>query len=213
VFLKRASNEAGGFDALVGNPPFSRGQNIAGPFGEDYRDHLVNNVAGGRRGIANLCVFFTLRAAMLVRPGGILGLLADKSIAEGDSRVVGTRSDACQRYRVFAAWHKFPWPGSASVAASEVHLNRPDPSNMTWARRFTLEGTRVPHHLPLPDCGRGVEPEAAEGERSKSFQGSIVLGLGFTMSGVEAQALIACDAKNAESAATLPKWKGPELAS
>ena len=151
VFLRGADASTSGFDAILGNPPFSRGQNITGPFGEDYRHHLVNQLAGGRRGIANLCVFFVLRASALVRPDGVLGLLADKTIAEGDSRVVGLEAMCGDGFRIFAAWHKFPWPGSASVAASQVHVHRPSIGGQTWAGQFALEGNLVPFHFGVLD--------------------------------------------------------------
>ena len=57
VFLDR-----GGFDAFVGNPPFMGGQKITGNLGTDYRDYLVEHLARGKRGNADLCAYFFLRA-------------------------------------------------------------------------------------------------------------------------------------------------------
>lgn len=80
----------GGFDALLGNPPFKGGQHLTGLLGEDYRDVLVQWIAAGRRGSADLSVYFLLRAEQVVRDGGgMFGLLATQTITEGDSREVG----------------------------------------------------------------------------------------------------------------------------
>ena len=42
--------ERGGFDAIVGNPPFQGGKKISGALGGQYRDFLVAWLAGGVRG-------------------------------------------------------------------------------------------------------------------------------------------------------------------
>jgi hypothetical protein len=62
--------ENGGFNAVVGNPPFQGGKRISGPYGTDYREHLVRRVAGGRAGNADLVAYFFLRATELARAVG-----------------------------------------------------------------------------------------------------------------------------------------------
>src|SRR5205823_6184859 len=68
--------EERGFAAIVSNPPFQGGNKITGPLGTDYRDYLVENIGQGKRGQADLCAYFFLRAHKLVRLGGQCGLLA-----------------------------------------------------------------------------------------------------------------------------------------
>lgn len=80
---------SGGFDAIVGNPPFLGGQKITGVLGIAYRDYLVHWLALGTRGSADLVVYFFLRAFELLRREGTFGLLAINTIAEGDTRQVG----------------------------------------------------------------------------------------------------------------------------
>src|SRR5207248_10739448 len=69
----------GGFDAVVGNPPFQGGQRISGALGTGYRDHLVRWLAADERGSADLVSYFFLRAAHL-SPTGRIGLLATNTI-------------------------------------------------------------------------------------------------------------------------------------
>ncbi|MGB8344341.1 MAG: restriction endonuclease, partial [Ktedonobacteraceae bacterium] len=78
-----------GFDAIVSNPPFQGGQKITGALGTDYRDYLVEYLANNKRGSADLCAYFFLQASRLVCEGGMCGLLATNTIAQGDSREVG----------------------------------------------------------------------------------------------------------------------------
>ena len=46
--------ERGGFDGIVGNPPFMGGQKITGNLGNEYREYLVGSLAQGKRGSADL---------------------------------------------------------------------------------------------------------------------------------------------------------------
>src|SRR5258708_38365046 len=58
--------EEKGFAAIVGNPPFQGGSKITGILGTDYRNYLVKYLAQGKRGLADLCTYFFLRATSLV---------------------------------------------------------------------------------------------------------------------------------------------------
>src|SRR5947209_19403425 len=68
--------EERGFAAIVSNPPFQGGQKITGALGTDYRGYLVKYLANGKRGSADLCAYFFLRATQLVRRKGMVALLA-----------------------------------------------------------------------------------------------------------------------------------------
>jgi hypothetical protein len=81
--------EERGFAAIISNPPFQGGQKITGSLGTDYRDYLVEYLANSKRGSADLCAYFFLRASQLVRQGGQCGLLATNTISQGDTREVG----------------------------------------------------------------------------------------------------------------------------
>lgn len=79
----------GGFDAVVGNPPFLGGQKLTGAMGEAYREYLVDFLADGKRGSADLVAYFRLRAHELVNGAGQTGLIATHMLAQGDTREVG----------------------------------------------------------------------------------------------------------------------------
>jgi methylase of polypeptide subunit release factors len=67
----------GGFDAVVGNPPFLGGARLEPTLGADYREYLVHRLANGLRGVrggADLCVYFLLRVTELLGPKGCAGL-------------------------------------------------------------------------------------------------------------------------------------------
>ncbi len=80
--------ERGGFDAVIGNPPFLGGSKISGAMGTNVRDWFSSLIAGERKGNADLVAYFFLRASRLIGDSGTLGLIATNSIAQGRSREV-----------------------------------------------------------------------------------------------------------------------------
>ena len=106
--------QRGGFDAFVGNPPFVGGSKIA-VIGSDYRDYLVNHVASGRRGLADYVAYFFLRYMRELKEGGTAGLIATKSLAQGDTREVGLDQMVASGATIYRAIPSRKWPGQANL--------------------------------------------------------------------------------------------------
>ncbi len=183
----------GGFDAIVGNPPFQGGQKITGAVGGQYRHYLVKWLAGGARGSADLVAYFYLRAARLLRWSGGFGLIATNTLAQGDTREVGLDHLTEDGWTLHRAISSEPWPGGANLEMATV-----------WARRTGWAGANV---LDRADVGgitaaltrrSRVEGKAhrLHANRAQAFQGSIVLGKGFVLSAEEADRLREDDARN-----------------
>ena len=124
VFLDGAAGAGGGFDAVVGNPPFLGGQKLTGVFGKPFREWLVEVLGGGVRGSADFVAYFFLRAWRLLRPGGAMGLLATNTIAQGDTREVGLDQLVADGASIFRARASMPWPGEANLEVAVVHAVR-----------------------------------------------------------------------------------------
>ena len=76
----------GRFDATVSNPPFLGGQKLTGAFGDNYRALIVEEIADGAKGSADLVAYFFLRG------GGIAqntGFVATNTVGQGDTSEVG----------------------------------------------------------------------------------------------------------------------------
>lgn len=110
----------GGFDAIIGNPPFVTGSDITGAMGVNVRDWLVNVIAGGKRGNADLVAYFFLRALRLVQEQGKLGLIATNSIAQGKSREVGLDQMIDDGFVIYRSVQSRPWTSSAALEYSAV---------------------------------------------------------------------------------------------
>jgi hypothetical protein len=190
VFVDR-----GGFDAIVGNPPFQGGQKITGTLGTDYRSYLVEHIAGGRRGSADLVAYFFLRATGLIRSGGMVAMLATNTIAQGDTREVGLDQVTARGVSIPRAWKSRPWPGDASLEIGQVWLHRGP-----WQGKFILNGGEV-HGIGSsldPETRIVGKPHVLVANAALSFQGSNILGLGFTLPPDEARALIDKDSRYAD---------------
>jgi superfamily I DNA/RNA helicase len=165
-----------GFDAIVGNPPFMGGHMITGPLGTDYRNYLIEHIANGARGRADLCAYFLLRGLRLLRASGNCGVLATNTISQGHSREVGLDQLAKAGFTIPRAVPSRKWPGIASLEVVHVWVHRG-----IWRGEYML-GTdsvaTISPHLTASGTG-GDEPHRLAANSGKSFQGSIVLGMGF----------------------------------
>lgn len=167
--------ERGGFDAMVANPPFLGGQKITGTLGTDYRDYLVEGIAAGRRGSADLSAYFMLRVSQLLQEHGGLGMIATNTIAQGDTREVGLDRLLGNGYVSPRAISSQKWPGAANLEVAILWLRRG-----AWDGERVLDGARVPGITPFLTAPGTVEgkPYRLAANAGKSFQGSIVLGMG-----------------------------------
>ncbi|MFE5171181.1 Eco57I restriction-modification methylase domain-containing protein [Streptomyces sp. NPDC056634] len=194
VFLER-----GGFDAVVGNPPFLGGQKLTGAIGEAYREYMVDYLATGRRGSADLVAYFELRVHALLNGGGQSGLVATNTLAQGDTREVGLDQLATAGVEIRRAVKSAPWPSSSAVLEYCAVWTSKAPVAAESER--VLGGVVVPVGIStgLNAATRVASwAEPLTGNAGVSYQGSIVLGLGFTLPRETAQAWIAEDERYRE---------------
>ncbi len=185
--------EESGFAAIVSNPPFQGGKKITGALGTDYRDYLVEYLAQNKHGSADLCAYFLLRAGQLVRKGGHFGVLATNTIAQGDTREVGLDQLITKGWIISRAVPSRKWPGTANLEVAIVWLRRGD-----WHGPSSLDDKPVAgitSFLTVEGTTEG-KPYTLLTNLGKSFQGSVVLGMGFVLEPEEAQILIAKDPRN-----------------
>jgi hypothetical protein len=191
----------GGFDAIVGNPPFMRGKAIGTNLGTSYRDWLkVNNPLSNSS--ADLVALFFRKAFQLLRSGGSLGLIATKTISEGDTRRAGLRFICTHDGTIYRADRRVPWPGEAAVIVAIVHITKGK-----WNGRFLLDGKSVENITAFLFAHGGHEdPYTLASNSNISFNGCAIAGVGFTFDDTEPRAttiakmkaLIATNPSNAD---------------
>ena len=175
VFPDVFNRDQPGFDVFVGNPPFAGKNTIAkgSPAAIlDWFKHIHQNSHGN----ADLVAHFFRRCFHLLRPGGSLGLIATNTIAQGDTRSTGLRWICLNGGTVYSARKRYKWPGAAVVVVSVVHLQKG-----AYAGTKLLDQRKVEKITAFLFANGGHEdPKQLTANADKSFQGSVVLGMGFT---------------------------------
>jgi hypothetical protein len=188
--------DKGGFDAIVGNPPFLGGQKLTGALGPAYREYLVHSLGHGVRGSADLVAYFVLRAHELINPAGQTGLIATNTLTQGDTREVGLDQVVAGGVMLRGAVKSERWPSrSAALEFCAIWTSR---GPVDPAAPRLLNGMPVTAITPsLDPASRATgNPHRLAANASLSFIGSYVLGLGFTMAPEQGLALIEKDESN-----------------
>jgi hypothetical protein len=164
-----------GFGAIVGNPPFAGKNAISVGNVNGYLDWL-QAIHEDSHGNSDLVAHFFRRAFNLIRNGGTLGLIATNTVAQGDTRASGLRWICNHEGEIYDARRRVKWPGLAAVVVSVLHIFK---GGMRTAKR--LDGELVERITAfLFQRGTNADPMRLAANAHKSFQGSILLGMGFT---------------------------------
>ncbi|MFE1291771.1 Eco57I restriction-modification methylase domain-containing protein [Streptomyces sp. NPDC058751] len=201
--------ERGGFDAVIGNPPFLAGSDITGAMGTNVRDWLVEVCASGYRANADVVAYFFLRAEKLLTSTGGLGLIATNSIAQGKSREVSLDRMSSSGFTITRSIQSRPWPAvSASLEYAAV-----------WGTYRAVAGgaPRFADDVAVRRISTLLEPAGrVEGNPIRlaenlgvTFEGCKPTGSGFVVTSVEAEEWAEVDPRNRE--VVLPYLGGEDL--
>ena len=164
-----------GFDGFVGNPPFAGGRNLSATAGQTYGQWL-RTLHEQTNGGADVVAHFFRRAFELNRRRGTFGLIATNTIAQGDTRSSGLRWICEHGGQIYRATKRVQWPGAAAVIVTVLHV-----AKGPFRGGKVLDGTGVANITAfLFHRGGHADPARLAANAGKSFQGSIVLGMGFT---------------------------------
>ena len=153
------ARENGGFDAVVGNPPFLGGKRISSLYGESYGDALseMNHIDSKN---VDLCGHFHVRCGLMLRRMGSYGLIATDQILIGESQQKSVDWLSSNRGVFYRTERGLPWPGEASVIYCVLHFLA-DPTAIK-----TVEAT---------------DPAKLASNAKKSFVGVAIQGIGFVL--------------------------------
>jgi hypothetical protein len=184
----------GGFDVVVGNPPYLGGTKISGNYGNKVLYFLKRNHPARTNGREDLAAFFLRRGFDLLRMGGDLCFITTNTIAQGDTRLAGLDAVTTWGGELADAVRSQPWEGSATVAVALVHLHRGQ-----WPGRRTLDGEDV--EAISTDLGSGQSGATLSkltANHGLASKGSDFMGEGFFLGVEEAERLIGRDVRDAE---------------
>jgi hypothetical protein len=197
------ARENGGFDAIIGNPPFAGKNTISVGNTKNYLPWL-QTLHLGAHGNADLVAHFFRRAFGFLRSKGVFGLIATNTIGQGDTRATGLTKIIADGGAIVRATRRLRWPGEAAVVVSVVHAAKGEALSPVLDTR---QVRRISAYLVEGDLD--TSPVALAANSGKAFVGSYVLGMGFTFdekgaakgtasSLADMQALIARNQRNAE---------------
>jgi hypothetical protein len=193
----------GGFDCILGNPPYLGGQALSGTYGHPFCEYVKWEYAP--TGLSDLVAFFVRRIYSLLRPGAFTSFITTNSIKDGDVRRDGLERVLLEGASINFAVRGIRWPGRANLVVALVAVHKG-----AWTGRCVLDGLDVPVISAFFEGSADVgAPQALDANADRVSQGSLVLGDGFILSPPDAEAIIADDPRSAE--VICPIINGEEL--
>lgn len=195
--------EQGGFDCILGNPPYLGGQALSGTYGHSFCHYVKWEFVPA--GLSDLVAYFVRRIYGLLRPTGFAAFITTNSIKDGDVRKDGLDQVLSQGGAINFAVRGIKWPGRANLVVSLVGFHKGQ-----WKGKCFLDNKDVQVISSyLEDSLDGGDPVALHANADRIFQGSIFLGDGFMLSHEEATKLIKTDKRNQE--VIFPAINGQEI--
>jgi hypothetical protein len=134
----------GGFDCILGNPPFLNGLKITEFYGDSMNLYLVNEFDGGSKKV-DLCAYFFRRIFDVINSSGFMSLISTNTISQGKTREGGLdkiiENSAGQ---IIFGVKSINWPGIASVVVSLTSITK---KNSEFIKK--LNGKTVEYISPL----------------------------------------------------------------
>jgi hypothetical protein len=168
------------------------GQHISGEFGDKYRQWLTI-AFHPFVGTADLCTTFFQQAASLLKQSARLGLLATNTISQGDTRQSGLAPLVRAGYFIVLANRFVKWPGRANVEVNLLCIQKG-----THPAPRLLDGIAVGFISSRLDSEPESEPSLLAQNERKTFQGSILQGIGFVVSREESARLLRISLSNSD---------------
>lgn len=182
--------QQGGFDCILGNPPFLGGQKLSGSYGDAFLECIKYEFSP--IGAVDLVTYFFRRIFSIIKSDGFLSLISTNTIAQGSAREFGLDILVREGGSINHAIKSMKWPGKAAVEVALVTIKKGN-----WNKEYILAGKKVNKISSYLDDSESVDnPYPLKSNEGKSFQGSIVLGKGFVLEPKEAERLINKNPKN-----------------
>ncbi|HQL94943.1 MAG TPA: restriction endonuclease, partial [Candidatus Hydrogenedentes bacterium] len=193
----------GGFDCILGNPPYMGGTHLSGTYGYPFCHYVKWEYAPA--GLSDLVAYFVRRIFTLLRPGGFTAFITTNSIKDGDIRKDGLEQVLAQGGTITMAVRGVKWPGRANLVVSLLSMRRGE-----WRGKRLLDGREVAHISAFfEDHADEGAPLVLAENRGLVYEGSHVRGDGFLLTHEEAGSMLAEDPRNED--VVFPVINGQEI--
>ena len=197
----------GGFDCILGNPPFVAGRDLKDKVGErqQFFIHAYYTPSFGR---SDVVAYFFRRIASILKRSGYLSLISTKSIWQGDTMNTSLSYLVDHQFTINHGTKLIEWPGNAGVTISLVTIY--NDSNFKYNK--WLDGKKVDFigpRLESMETESDIKALPIATNSEKVFQGSILYGEGFKISNEIKKQILSID--NRYSEVIFPFLTGEEL--
>jgi hypothetical protein len=184
--------QRGGFDCILGNPPYLGGSGLSGRYGHEFCNvvkRLYDPI-----GLSDLVCFFLRRFFQLLSPQGFVAFITTNSIKDGDIRTDGLEYVMSNGGSLKMVVRALRWPGRAKLLVSQVSLSKGERPE----QRF-LDGKPVEYISSYFDTDRSpTDPHCLTANIACLFDGIKYMGEGFQLTPTQASILIAESPHNRE---------------
>jgi hypothetical protein len=163
----------GGFDSILGNPPYLGGQKISGNFGFEYLEFIKCCFHCDKS--PDLVTYFLLRNYSILKNNAFEAIITTNSINQGKTREEGLETLLNSGAKINFAIKSKPWPGVAGVHVSLLSVSK-GYQNI----QAVLENRLVTFiNSYLDENNVELSPQILNTNKGVCFQGYILLGSGF----------------------------------
>jgi len=193
----------GGFDCVLGNPPFLGFSKLTGSFGHDFLNWVKYSFSPAKA--VDIVTYFFRRIFDTLSSNGFQALISTNTIAQGTAREGGLEFILNNGGEITFAIKSIKWPGKAAVEVSLISIHKGK-----WSKGCYLGLKKISKISSYLEEDQGLSsPFTLIQNGNKSFEGSKPYGLGFLLESTEAFSLISKDKKNSE--VIFPYLNGQDL--
>lgn len=178
VFMK------GGFDCILGNPPYLGFKKITSQLGPQY--NLYIKCFWPEKGKADLVTYFLRKNYSLIKVDSFIAIITTNSISEGDTRIVGLQQILDEGGQINFGIKSTKWPGDAAVFVALISILKKEER----VAKPNLNGKDVAFISSYLENSSSLQPHILLSNKIKFFQGSVIRGDGFILDKSEAALLL-----------------------
>jgi hypothetical protein len=182
----------GGFDCVLGNPPFLGGTKI----GSNYGDYYFNSITSQFKptaGRSDLVTYFFRRIFNVINSKGFLSLISTNTISQGETKAGGLDVIISQGGKINFSIPSTKWPGLAAVQVSLISITRRE--NIVCYLNSVIVDS-INSNLSVSNDDSLTGPFSLHSNLDLGFLGSYLYGEGFIVDNEEARHLLMSRSEN-----------------
>jgi len=180
----------GGFDCILGNPPYLGTIKFGESFGVNYTNSILTlySPTGGK---SDLAAYFLRRNYSIINSNGFVSIITTNTISQGDSKDGGLKLILNEGGKIIYANSNIKWPGNAAVTVTLFSITK----NNKIAASFIGTRTVKSINANLTDFEILNNPNKLISNRKIGLVGSYLYGEGFILDIKDARDIINSDSK------------------